>query len=508
MIILSLLERHPAALRRAILTAPQKAGAVEVRLDSLRRASFQVLQALFEGAPRPLIATCRRASDGGLFEGSERERVDLLWAAVRAGASYVDVEHGSQASSSLLGLGRDHPGIGIILSHHDRNRMPKDLFRLYRRMAALPGVKVVKIVGMARSLADNLLARDLLERARTHPVPLASFCMGGAGVASRIMAVEWGSWATYACMAEGQESAKGQVTLADLVGVYRIDEIDDETRLAGIIGTPLGHSLSPVVHNAAYHADGLNFRYLPLEVNRPSGLREIQAFARAMRLRGMSVTAPYKMAVMRQLDRVEPLARRVGAVNTLVFEGRRLVGFNTDATGGMAALSEALHRLHLEPAGLTAAIVGSGGAARALAHGLAAAGAKVLVASRSERPGRALARSVGGRYLPPSRLSSHSYEVLVNATPIGMAPRNGRGAPRLPVPAAAVKGRLVYEVIYQPEATSLITLARKRGIAVLGGLEMLLRQAAEQYELFTGRTAPLSAMREAARQALGARAGG
>jgi 3-dehydroquinate dehydratase/shikimate dehydrogenase len=500
-IILSLIERDAARLRRTILTAPQKADAIEVRLDGLEKVSFTMLQALFEGAPRPLIATCRRRSDGGSFGGSERQRADLLWTAVRAGAAYVDVEWKSGASESLLGLARQHQGIGVILSSHDHRRMPERIHQRYRSMASIPGVKVVKIVGTARCLEDNLVARDLLARSRNSPVPLACFCMGSPGILSRILALEWGSWGTYASLADGRGTAPGQLSLADLVGVYRIEEIDDETRFAGIIGTPLGHTLSPVVHNAAYHADELNFRYLPMEVGRPAELKNIPRLARALRLRGLSVTAPWKLAVVKHLQAVEPLAKRVGAVNTLVFEGRRMVGFNTDATGGLAALSEALGKLKLSPASITAAVVGSGGAARALAHGLAGAGTKVLISCRTAKSGRALAREVGGSYVPPARLASFSYDVLINATPIGME----SGPSGLPVPAAAVKGRLVYDVIYRPDATRLLTLARQRGIAVLGGVEMLVRQAAEQYELFTGRTAPVDAMRQAAHQALGRR---
>jgi 3-dehydroquinate dehydratase/shikimate dehydrogenase len=500
MIILSLMNRDPSVVRRSIVSAPQKAGAVEVRLDALRGVDVPMLQALFEGAPRPLIATCRPAAQGGLYRGGERRRAEILWASVRAGATYVDVESGSDAAASLLSAARDNPGIGLILSFHDMRGMPRDPLALYRKLARTRGVKVVKIVGTARRLDDNLKVQDLLRRAHGGAAPLISFCMGSEGVPSRILALEWGSWATYASAANGEATAPGQISLADLVGVYRIEDIDDETRYAGIIGNPLGHTLSPAMHNAAYHAEGINFRYLPLELSRPSDLRRLAPLAKALHLRGFSVTAPWKIAIMRQLDRVEPIARRVGAVNTVIFEGRRLVGFNTDASGGMSALEEAMRDLGMKPSAVTAAVVGAGGAARALAHGLASAGARVLVASRSERPGRALARAVKGEYVPLERLASRAYDVLVNATPVGMQP--GGGAPRLPVPRAAVKGRLVYDVIYRPEATGLLQLARRRGIATLGGMEMLVRQAAEQHVLFTGRTPPVEAMREAARQAL------
>ncbi|HKY33355.1 MAG TPA: type I 3-dehydroquinate dehydratase [Candidatus Polarisedimenticolia bacterium] len=506
LIVLSLKERDPAVLRRAILSAPQKADALEVRLDGLDRPDPPMLSALFGGAPRPIIASCRRASDGGGFRGSESRRRDLLWAAVKAGASYVDVEHGSGASS-LAREAAALSSLGVILSHHDRSGMPRDPMRLYRAMARVPGVKAIKIVGTARRPSHILEARDLLERARGKGPPLIAFCMGAAGAASRVLALEWGSWATYAAAGPGRETAPGQVTLTDLIGVYRIEDIDDETRYAGIVGCPLGHTLSPVIHNAAYAADGLNFRYLPFETP-PSGLRDVARVARALKVRGLSVTAPYKIAAYRKVDLAEPLARRVGAVNTVLCDGRRLVGFNTDASGALAPLLEALEERGLRLEEMTVAIVGSGGAARAVAHAAAPRAGSVIVSSRSERPGRAIARAVAGRFVPLSRLAGSSYDVLVNCTPVGMnGAREGRG-PALPVPRRAVKGRLVYDVIYRPEATGLLREAKARGIPTLGGLEMLLRQAAEQHVLFTGRSAPLEAMREAARQALGGRQGG
>ncbi len=500
MIIVSLLDRDPSRLREQILSAPQKADLLEVRLDALKRVDHATLAMLFDESPTPLIATCRRAEDGGLFRGSEKRRVDVLWTAVTAGASYVDVELGSGAES-LVGSLSDRHGIGVILSHHDTTKMPRDLDRLYARMSAIGGVKAVKIVGTARRATDVLEVRDFLRRAGRSEPRVAAFCMGPAGVVSRILALEWGSWAVYASPGSGRETAPGQLSLTDLIGVYRVGEIEDETRFTAIIGTPLAHSLSPVMHNAAYGEQALDYRYVPLEIPHASGLKDLRSLARELRLRGISVTAPYKTRVMSCLDMVEPMAERIGAVNTIVFDGSRLVGFNTDATGGLAALQDALATMGMTLEGMSVAVVGSGGAARALAHAVAGVGARVIVASRSERRGRALARAVDGRHVKLSRLSSERYEVLINCTPVGMDSAGGRSR-ALPVPRRALKGRLVYDVVYTPESTRLLKEARERGLATLGGLEMLVRQAAEQYALFTGRDAPADIMRAAAQQAL------
>ena len=488
MIILSLIERDMAAMRREILSAPERAGAVEVRLDTLPGVDPTLL---FEGAPRPLVATCRRRADGGFFRGTEKARREVLWSAVAAGASYVDVEFGT-ASAQLASDLAATPGVGVILSHHDRKGMPRDLDGLYRRMARVEGVKAIKIVVTATRPADLVTIRDFLARHRRGTPPLISFCSGVTGVMSRILALEWGSWATYAAAGFGREAAPGQTSLPDLVGMYRIEDVDDDTRFAALIGSPLAHSLSPAIHNAAYHADQVNFRYVPMDLPGARGLADLKKVAVALKIRGFSVTAPWKIKVMKHLDVIEPSAGKIGAVNTIVCDGGRLLGFNTDASGGLAAMQEALGDLGLTVRGLTVAVVGSGGSARALAHAAAGAGAKVLVASRSIAPGRALARAAGARHVPLSQLSRERYDVLVNCTPVGM------GADAMPVSDRAIKGRLVYDVIYHQEATSLIKKARARGIATLGGLEMLVRQAAEQYTLFTGRTAPIDLMRDAA----------
>jgi len=490
MIILSLTERNAAAMRLAILSAPEKADAVEVRLDVLPRSDLDHLGALFEGSPRPLIATCRRRTDGGFYTGGEARRVEILWAAIRAGAAYVDVEHGS-AAAELAGSLAGNPSVGVILSYHDRKKMPANILALRRRMARTKGVKAIKIVGAARGPDDLLVVHAALLKAGHAAPPLVCFAMGSAGTLTRVMAPEWGSWATYACSAAGKAAAPGQVCLPDLIGMYRIEDIDDETRLAGIIGTPLHHTLSPAIHNAAYHADGINFRYLPIEIPAAEGLKHLKKMMRGLRLRGLSVTAPYKIRVMKYLDRVEPLARRIGAANTIINDGRRLVGFNTDVSGGFSALVEALAAQHSSPRGLTMAIVGSGGSARALAHAASWAGAHVIVASRRVAPGKSLARATGGRHVMISKLSRERYDVLINCTPANAT-----------LPDAAIKGRLVYDVIYRPQATGLLKRAQERGIPTLGGLEMLVRQAADQYVMFTGRDAPLDAMRDAARMEL------
>ncbi len=498
MIILSLMEREIGDLRRAILSVPELADAVEVRLDWLRDAEPSDLRAAFRESPRPIIATCRRHADGGGYRGAEARRREILLSAVEAGASFVDLEYGS-ASLDLAERIRSLQGVEFIVSHHDTKKTPSDLTGLYRKMARVKGAAAIKIATTARRLSDLCRIRDMLERTRNRTPPPIAFSMGSTGILSRVMAKQWGSWAVYASRRTGREAAPGQLSLADLVGIYRIEEIDEETRVAAVIGTPLSHTLSPAIHNAAYRADGLNFRFFPLEIRSAAALSDIRTMARRLRLRGLAVTTPYKVSIMKHLDMIEPLARSIGAVNTVVCDGRRLLGFNTDASAGVSTLAEALASLDLSPSEVTAAVAGSGGAARALAHAARALGCEVLIASRSEPRGIRLARAVGGRHVPLRNLSRQSYDVLVNCTPLGM---QGGGSESRSLPDSVIKGRLVYDVVYRPESTALLRKARERKIATVGGMEMLVRQAADQYTLFTGRDAPLDAMREAARLAM------
>lgn len=480
MIVLSLIERDPEAVKRLLVEPPEGCDAVEVRLDALRPADAKAPARWYPAgaAAKPVIAAFRSAGEGGLSRAADSSRAEALLAAARAGVTYVDVDRRSGLARSLGDLAPSK----VILSHHDARRTPPaaDLRKLHAKMAAVRGTSIVKIVTTARRVEEIVEIRTLLARARS---PLAAFAMGEHGVASRILALRWGSWATYVCLRRGAETAPGQITLEEALEVFRIPEIDDHTALTGIAGYPVAHSLSPRMHNAAYRHASLNFRYLPFPMKSAD---EIPRVMRLLKIRGLSVTAPHKVSLARSLRNLEPAAREFGAVNTVLHAGRALYGLNTDAEGTLAAL-----RAHIDPAGRTAVVVGAGGSARAVAAALTRAGAKVIVCSRRERPGRAVAALASGRFVPPSRLARESYEILINATPAGM---DGRS---LPVPKAAIRGLVIGDLIYTPVLTPLLAAAAERGIAAFGGLDVLLQQGLAQYALFTGREPPIEAMREA-----------
>ena len=481
MIILSLIEKDAAVVNRLLISPPDGADAVEVRLDAMKHREPSRWFPGSAVAKRPVLASCRSRKDGGLFAGSEKSRGEALLSAARAGVAYVDIEFESACMKMLPDLAHAQ----IMLSHHDRRRTPRasELFARYRKMAAIPGVAVVKIVTTATDPADILEIRQLLDRAASGKVPLLALAMGEPGVPSRILAKSWGSWGTYVSLRKGAETAPGQITLEEATDLYRVAEIDEETRLAGITGHPIAHSLSPVIHNAAYHHQRINFRYLPFPSPSVDRLPDLM---RKLGIRGLSVTSPHKIAFARKIRQLDPFAARAGAVNTVLRAGGKLMGFNTDAEGLLHPL-----RARIDPAGKIAVVLGSGGAARAVALALHDAGASVLVCSRRERQGIEVARLASGRYVAPRRLAKEAYDILVNATPVGM---DGRS---MPVSSAALKGSLIADLIYHPVRTPLLAAALARGISTLGGLDILLAQAIEQYPLLTGRSAPVEVMRDA-----------
>jgi 3-dehydroquinate dehydratase / shikimate dehydrogenase len=467
-------------MRRAYLAADPRADVVELRLDLVKDLN---LDRLLDTRGKPKLITVRSRQQGGAARPAERE--SLLRRALQAGVEYLDLELGGQDVPFLKGGGSSRR----ILSHHDPMGTPSDLPDLYARMRSAGEGALLKIVTFADAASDNLRIRDLLRSAEAGS--LAAFCQGPKGVPSRILASHWGSAATYAPLRAARETAAGQVPLEDLLDLYRFDSIAAATRLLGVVGFPIEHSLSPLIHNTALGALGLDYRYLPFEAET---LSEFLPLASELRVSGLSVTLPHKERILPYLDTLDETARDVGAVNTIVKTWNRLEGYNTDVEAAVAPL-----RGHLGLKGSSVAVIGAGGAARALVYGLLREGARVTIFNRTSARGRSLARDLGGRSLPWARLRRFPCDLLVNATPVGMAP----DVDRTPVPASWIGAPVVYDLIYNPPETLLLRQARRRGCAVIGGVDMFVAQGAAQFRLFTGRQAPVELMRGALLSALG-----
>ena len=270
--------------------------------------------------------------------------------------------------------------------------------------------------------------------------------------------------------------------------------IDTRTRLYGVIGDPVAHSLSPVMLNAAFRRTGYNGVYVAFHV---TDLPGAVAGFRALNIGGISVTLPHKVAVMELLDDVDPVAREIGAVNTIVNAGGRLCGFNSDSPGAIAALLE-----KTVVAGRHVAIIGAGGAARALAHGVRNSGGRFTIVNRSDARGRRLAGEMAGNFVPLADFKGDGIDILINTTSVGMSPDTDR----MPVAPDCLHPEMtVMDVVYNPLETRLLRAAREAGCTVVDGAAMFVHQGAIQFERWTGTPAPVDLMKQVVLEALNAK---
>lgn len=479
---------------RQITLALRVTRTLELRLDYL--AGDKECRALFRALPpvarrAVLLATCRRTIAGGRFSGDLRRQISRLAAAAAAGCAWCDVEietaerfRGEALRSAL------HPA-RLLVSYHNFRRPPGDLRRLCKRLEAA-GADAVKIAAQCRTLRDSLRVL-CVARGRRNVIAVP---MGEVALPARVLALREGSALAYAAV--DQATAPGQLSLGEMTTLYRAGRLDRRTRIYGVIGDPVAHSLSPLLHNTGFRLRHINAVYLPFLVG---DLRDFLAMVRSLGVSGFSVTLPHKERILDHLDECDPLAASIGAVNTIVRRGGRLCGYNTDYVGVLRALER---RMTLRASRIL--IFGAGGAARAVAFALAIAGAKVVVCARRPEQARQLARAAGGEAILRRHLRAMRFDAMVNATPIGMHPRTGAS----PLEPSELRCRLVFDLIYRPMRTRLLKLAEHRGIETVSGAEMFIAQGVAQWEMWTEQRAPEAAMRRAVLAALAReeRAGG
>ena len=474
-------------LAEMVRLAPE-ADLLELRIDGIPAPD---LKRLLANRPRPVIVTNRPARECGAYQGPEDKRVALLQDAVNLGAEYVDVELDSADRIQRRGATK------LIVSYHNFDVTPANLEAIYSSITQ-SNADIVKVAVMANDIRDNLRVFDLM---RSAVIPTIGICMGEIGRISRILAPKFRGHLMFAAVAQGRESGPGQLTAAELRDIYRFDRIGPETAIYGLIADPVGHSLSPHIHNAAFDALGMDAVYVPFKVEGDPGsfVRDFQA----LDVRGYSVTIPHKQAIMDAMDEVEPLALRIGAMNTIVVRDGRLFGSNTDYSGALDALERALGGA--EPLrGKRVAILGAGGAARALAFGAQDRGALVTICNRTHERGVRLAEDIGCAARPLAEFGglSPAPEILINTTRVGMWPE----VDAVIVPPSEIKPEMfVYDAVYNPVETRLIREAAAIGCRTLGGVDWFIGQGVAQFELWTGRPAPRDVMRRAMLQALESR---
>ena len=463
---------------------------VELRLDYIQ-GNVQVKR-LLRDRPCPVIATCRRPSDGGHWAGTEEARQLVLRTAIVEGADWVDLE------DDIAPAVRRYGATKRIVSHHDFHQTPADLGTLQRRLADLDA-DVVKIATMANHPSDNLRMLEMVEAAE---VPTIGICMGDIGMPTRVLTGRCGAPFTYATFNEDRLLAPGQVGWRVMRDVYRYDTLGKATRIYGVVADPVGHSLSPVVHNAALAAAGIDAVYLPFRVPAEQ-LDEFLWEAGRWPLSGLSVTIPHKEAVLRHVTAKDELVEKIGAANTLTFDGDSIAAHNTDATASVESLEAAISAQGT--AGLvdvtsvkTALVLGAGGAARAVAFGLRKRGIDVTVCSRTVERAKRIAAEVGCKAIDWTARYKIPYDCIVNATPVGMHP----AVNETPFEKEHLRPYMtVFDTVYNPENTLLVKEARASGCRIVTGVDMFVRQAAIQFRLWHGVDPSETVMRDALKRA-------
>jgi 3-dehydroquinate dehydratase/shikimate dehydrogenase len=483
-----MIERAVAALKDARF--------LEFRLDALAKPGT-VLKALAEflGEHKDVtaIATCRRKDHGGHFAGSLTAELELLLKAAQAGCRIVDleVESAQEARPAQLERFREglrNTGAALLVSFHDFART-RGLEQAADRIAEFQP-DFVKVVSTAHALADNLAVLRLIED-RSRSAHVVGIAMGEEGLVSRVLGPRAGAAFTFASLDNGAETAPGQVTAHTLRDLYRLEQLDAATRIFGVAGNPIAHSLSPLMQNTAFRREHVNAVLLPLKVRT---LADLLTLVLELPMSGVAVTMPLKQEVLPRLANMDPLTAKIGACNTIrTGADGKLYGFNTDVAGVVRPLEKRLRLI-----GARIAVLGAGGAARAAVFGLVEQGAEVFIINRTHEHAVALARAAKAKALKHEQLAKTRFDVLINSTPCGMAGTKAA----MPIREDELNAGLVFDMVYTPRETPLLKLAASRRIPIIGGLEMFVQQGARQFEIWTGKPAPEAEMLRAVELAL------
>src|SRR4051812_6584089 len=445
---------------------------IELRLDTVSDPS---VAGALAGRRKPVIVTCRPAWEGGEFKGSEEERKQILADALSLGAEYVDVEWRAHFDDLIAQSG----GRRIVLSAHDFHSVPIDLTARVHAMRSC-GAEVIKIAATMTCLSDCVPLLGLGAQSEKQS-GLVVIGMGPYGLVTRVLAGRFGSIWTYA----GALKEIGQLSAQALLKDFHFRSVTDTTEIYGVTGGAVQHSVSPAMHNAAFRAARADAVYLPLPA---VSAADFSTFGRAIGISGASVTIPLKVTLFDAVDEVYSVARRIGAINTIRVENGRWIGGNTDASGFLEPLQE---RFALT--GLRASVLGAGGAARAVTVALASSGCVVRLHARNREQVEETAMLTSAE-IGPWPPEPGSWDLLINCTPVGMYPQ----VDQTPIPAEHLTGRYVYDLVYNPSITRLLRDAAARGCQTIGGLEMLVAQALEQFQWWTGTKPQAGVMREAA----------
>jgi 3-dehydroquinate dehydratase/shikimate dehydrogenase len=482
---------------------------VELRMDYLENTSVEAAKELVaevRSLPKKIqtIVTCRDQNEGGAQFLPTDTRIDILVAGMMAGAEFADFELNNYLVPEYRGKIRRAVSASmkgkLILSTHNFDGKFPSILQLHRKVTTLYPAAVSKIVYTAHHIVDCFDAFDFLHSTSGNRIV---FCMGEAGLISRVLAKKFGSMVSFASLNKESATAPGQVTIEEMMNVYRWDSINKDTELYGVIGCPVSHSMSPTMHNASFEAEKLNKLYLPLLIDdEKAGFYEFMRFViqrKWLGFKGFSVTLPHKenafIYAKEKQGFIESLADRIGACNTITLSNEgKVKTYNTDYIGAMDAIVDGMEISKEQLDGVKAAVIGAGGVARAVVAGLVGAGAKVKIYNRTTEKAVRLAAEFGCEWGSLEELDKIDAKLLVNCTSIGMSP----SVNETPIPKGIIKKDMaVFDTIYNPPQTLLLKNAQVAGATTIDGVQMFVRQAAEQFRMFTSQKPDLEVMKKA-----------
>lgn len=466
---------------------------IELRLDFLAKAvDFKRLAPYKQ---TPWVATLRRPADGGRFPGTEPERLILIRQAIVSGVfEWVDLE--TDIASTVPRFGP----VKRIVSYHNLTETPANLDEIYAKMLTQDG-DVYKIAVAAQSTSDVV---RILQLQKSAPKPTVAFCMGDIGQPSRFLSLKYGAPWIYAAFNKERGIAPGLPSMEDFKTAYPVRSITPETRVFGVVGDPVGHSFSPLLHNHLFQRLKINAIYLPFRVPRGQLPQAVEEY-NAIPVDGYSVTIPHKEAAATLAREKELTVENTGAANTLIRRSDgKFSAANTDYSAAVESIREHLrkrseqgHDTQLNQCAVI--ILGAGGAARAIAHALHREGAQLTITSRTPERSHQLAEEVNCKSVDWHARHSLTFDILINCTPVGMHPNVDES----PVHFSVLKpGVTIFDTVYTPETTLLIREAKARGCEIITGVDMFVRQAARQFELFTGIAPDVEVLRDIMRRAL------
>jgi 3-dehydroquinate dehydratase/shikimate dehydrogenase len=504
------------------------AEAVELRMDYIDALNVELAKKLVLEAKKtglPIIVTCRDKKEGGANDYPLQLRLDVLKNAIAANVDFIDFEYGNfqvKKNQDTFFSALSKSKTRLILSRHNFEGKLDNLDKIYNDIKKVFGAAIPKIVYTANHINDCFEVFDLLYSKKGD---LIAFCMGEAGLISRIIAKKLGGLVSYASLDEKSATAAGQITIEHIKKLYRWDSINSDTALYGIIGSPVAHSLSPLIHNRCFEKIGANKLYLPLLVD--GGEKEFDEFVENclsrpyLDFRGFSITIPHKENALKFVREkggtIEPLAERIGAANTIIVERAAssvervvdstslttLKAYNTDYAGALDAITAGMGIKREDLKDMPVAVIGAGGVARAIVAGLSNYEAKIKIYNRTVKRAETLAKEFGCEFAGLEELHNLNAKLVINSTSIGMHPNvDETPIPKKYLKPASLKLRrsgkdmVVFDTIYNPVETPLLKQAKEKGAKTITGLDMFINQAAEQFKLFTDRSIEHKIMRQ------------